>query len=422
MIRSVGPQPSRDSRGGRRSPGRLRRWALLVAFASGCAPLPSGDGRLVGSSAKEDDSVVNQYAMCELPWNRSQVDEGTVVDAYSEKNLPAGDTCERVHAKLSCRSGTLWLVNPSLERSETDFRHGTCTVASNTPTPAPAPAPSTPDPTTPDPTTPDPTTPDPTTPEAPPPILTCATPSGATLQPGDSIQLFSTTRVSFGQTCAAYAQVRTCLSDGTLSGDSAYGQSSCVADQASSCNLPWGGVLAHGGSVTAYLTQSAPPGASCAQETRVCSNGQLTGSYSNPRCVGAEYVGLYDYGTLLGTSLHSGAWAFGFSADFTNGQNRPHFQRIFNFQNLTSQGCFLFFSGNVNIIEATHGNPDLKERIPSLGSTQGLYIPPGFGNGAQVNFRIYPMANVQYSSEFVLSCRDMSGVPHNIPIHVDITN
>lgn len=43
------------------------------------------------------------------------------------------------------------------------------------------------------------------------------------------------------------------------------------------CNLPWGGTLAHGGSVTAHNTAS---GCGCAAQTRTCSGAVLSGSYT----------------------------------------------------------------------------------------------------------------------------------------------
>ncbi|MBI3441187.1 MAG: hypothetical protein HY052_05215 [Proteobacteria bacterium] len=49
-----------------------------------------------------------------------------------------------------------------------------------------------------------------------------------------------------------------------------------------SCTLPWGGTIADTTSVTAYLS-SAPAGA-CTSETRTCSNGSLSGSYTNSSC------------------------------------------------------------------------------------------------------------------------------------------
>jgi hypothetical protein len=50
------------------------------------------------------------------------------------------------------------------------------------------------------------------------------------------------------------------------------------------CNLPWGGTIDNGSSVTAYLNSSVAYGSACASETRTCSNGTLSGSYTNQSC------------------------------------------------------------------------------------------------------------------------------------------
>lgn len=50
-----------------------------------------------------------------------------------------------------------------------------------------------------------------------------------------------------------------------------------------SCELPWGGSLAHGQSTVAYQAASASNSA-CVSETRTCNNGALSGSYSNSAC------------------------------------------------------------------------------------------------------------------------------------------
>ena len=50
------------------------------------------------------------------------------------------------------------------------------------------------------------------------------------------------------------------------------------------CNLPWGGTIAHGNSVTAYLNASETCSGSCSSQTRTCNNGSLSGSYSNASC------------------------------------------------------------------------------------------------------------------------------------------
>jgi len=54
-----------------------------------------------------------------------------------------------------------------------------------------------------------------------------------------------------------------------------------VCTQAKDCVSPWGGFVANGSSVTAYLSSTA---ASCQSETRVCNNGVLSGSYTNQSC------------------------------------------------------------------------------------------------------------------------------------------
>lgn len=51
----------------------------------------------------------------------------------------------------------------------------------------------------------------------------------------------------------------------------------------STCNLPWGGTIANGASVTAYQN-SAPVGTNCVGESRTCTNGVLTGSYTSQAC------------------------------------------------------------------------------------------------------------------------------------------
>ncbi len=90
-----------------------------------------------------------------------------------------------------------------------------------------------------------------------------------------------------GQSVTAYlesvssncvAETRLC-SNGVLSGS--YTFQSCSTPQPASCTLPWGGTIAHGQSVTAYQTSIS---SSCTSETRICNNGTLTGSFAFPAC------------------------------------------------------------------------------------------------------------------------------------------
>src|SRR5205814_2012805 len=50
------------------------------------------------------------------------------------------------------------------------------------------------------------------------------------------------------------------------------------------CNLPWGGTIPDGGSVTAYQSSSVSCGNTCTAQTRTCTNGTLSGSYTNSSC------------------------------------------------------------------------------------------------------------------------------------------
>lgn len=69
----------------------------------------------------------------------------------------------------------------------------------------------------------------------------------------------------------------------------------CACNNGSSCALPWGGTIAHGASVTAYQVTTHANCASVSQ-TRTCSNGVLSGSYTNQACSAPATCGGYTYG------------------------------------------------------------------------------------------------------------------------------
>ena len=98
------------------------------------------------------------------------------------------------------------------------------------------------------------------------------------LSSGQSVIAYQSALVSFGQTCSS--QTRNC-SNGVLSGS--YSASSCSARSASSCSLG-GQAVEHGASVTAYASDSIAFGGSCTSQTRTCNNGVLSGSYSARTC------------------------------------------------------------------------------------------------------------------------------------------
>jgi hypothetical protein len=110
--------------------------------------------------------------------------------------------------------------------------------------------------------------------------------NGRTYAHGESVKMFTTSTVAFGQTCTS--QTRTC-NDGTMSGTAAF--ASCNPDAPASC-LFNGQTVAHGQSVAAYSATSVPNGQSCSavMESRMCSNGSLSGSFPNSSCTVAGLV------------------------------------------------------------------------------------------------------------------------------------
>jgi hypothetical protein len=108
----------------------------------------------------------------------------------------------------------------------------------------------------------------------------CSVPWGGTIGNGQSVTAYSAATPSVGQACSAIAQTRTCT-NGTLSGS--YTQQSCTP---MACTLPWGGTIASGASVAAYSAANPPVGQACSTiaETRMCSLGALSGSYTQQSC------------------------------------------------------------------------------------------------------------------------------------------
>ena len=102
--------------------------------------------------------------------------------------------------------------------------------------------------------------------------------NGQTIASGQTVTAFQNSTVPFGQTCAQ--ETRTCT-NGVLSGTYNYG--SCAVDAPSAC-LFNGQTIASGASVQAYPVSAVPFGQSCAAETRTCTNGVLSGSSTFASC------------------------------------------------------------------------------------------------------------------------------------------
>ncbi len=61
-------------------------------------------------------------------------------------------------------------------------------------------------------------------------------------------------------------------------------QSVTVGVTAAPCSLPWGGTTNDGSSVTAYQSSSVTSPSTCVSQTRMCTNGTLSGSYAYQSC------------------------------------------------------------------------------------------------------------------------------------------
>lgn len=106
-----------------------------------------------------------------------------------------------------------------------------------------------------------------------------------------------------------------------------------------SCTTPWGGSVAHNGSVFAYSAESVPFGESCntVKQERTCNKGTLAGTYAHQTCAplsacpgGGTQVyataGTFSFTLPEGCSsatLTAKVWGAGGAQEFTNGQGKP---------------------------------------------------------------------------------------------------
>ncbi len=114
---------------------------------------------------------------------------------------------------------------------------------------------------------------------------------------GETAIAYQTSSVPAGLTCNS--QVRVC-SKGNLSGSFTF--SSCNVGNFQSCSFN-GQSIAHGSSINAYLANSVPYGSSCSVQTRTCNNGTLSGTYAYSNCS----VGSANSCTFNGQTVAHGA-------------------------------------------------------------------------------------------------------------------
>lgn len=105
---------------------------------------------------------------------------------------------------------------------------------------------------------------------------------GESIPEGESRTFYASSTVACEQRCRS--ETRVC-EDGVLSGDASYIASSCAVDSCDgACLLPWGEYLSNGASRTVYRTSSVAAGETCESEERVCTEGSLSGSFTQPAC------------------------------------------------------------------------------------------------------------------------------------------
>ncbi len=184
-----------------------------------------------GNFASCADSGSCAAGSCALPWGGS-IDDGQSVQAYASDSVACGETCAAPVTR-TCTNGVL----------SGSGDHASCEVLE---------------------------------------CGSCALPWGGSIDDGDSVQAYASDSVACGETCAA-PTTRTC-NNGVLSGSGDH--ESCTVNACGSCALPWGGSIADGESVDAYSVRYVRTcgGACPAPVTRTCTNGVLSGSGNWQAC------------------------------------------------------------------------------------------------------------------------------------------
>lgn len=237
--------------------------------------------------------------------------------------------------------------------------------------------------------------------------LTCSF-NGQSVAEGQSISAYLTSTVAYGSTCTQ--QTRTCQG-GVLSGS--YSYASCSVGAAASC-LFNGQTIAHGQSVTAYLNSSESYGTTCSSEIQTCNNGSLSGvGYQYSSCsVGAPKACLFDGQTIP----HGGqVVAYQTSAvGYGSGCNQE--SRVCNDGSLS--GSFLFGSCSVAAPKSCLFNGQTVAHGANVISYQSSSV--GYGSTCNQESRVCNDGNLSGSFQYPfcspsapLSC-DFNGViiPH----------
>jgi Tfp pilus assembly protein PilV len=163
---------------------------------------------------------------CSLPWGGS-IANNVTVNAYQAATVAYGN---------SCVSETRNCTNSALSGS---YQNQTCTVN---------------------------------------PATNC-TFNGTTVSSGNNVTAYQVATVISPSTCTS--ETRSCT-NGTLSGS--YGYASCTVQSSGACTTVWGTSVPNGSTTTAYQAATVAYGSTCVGQTQTCTNGNLSGSYTNGSC------------------------------------------------------------------------------------------------------------------------------------------
>lgn len=134
-------------------------------------------------------------------------------------------------------------------------------------------------------------------------VGTCTGTPWGDVPAGYSNTAYQSATAPYGTICTS--EVRTCENlpqgDTVLSGSYTY--TSCVVASPVDCTAPWGGTVLHGNSTTTYQSSSVAYGSSCVSQSRTCSNGVLSGSYTNRTCAVSCGVQPISWGTCSGNTV-----------------------------------------------------------------------------------------------------------------------
>jgi len=283
------------------------------------------NGTLSGSFTYQNCTVTPPNS-CSLPWGGTIAD-GQSVTAYQTLTVPNGQVC--ASQTRTCNNGVL----------SGSYTFQNCTVN---------------------------------------PPVTCALPWGGTINVGQSVTAYQGSTVAYGGSCLF--ETRTCQSNGTLSGS--YMFQNCTINPPASCALPWGGSIANGQSVIAYQNSAVAFGGSCVFETRVCNNGVLSGSYTYQNCTISPPANCaLPWGGTLANGQSVTAYASGTVA---NGQQCVAETRTctngvlsgsYTYQNCTVQPTEVLILGKKNNDGSVTGYTYCTDRYAAIGMEYNPQLP-----------------------------------------------